>query len=241
MTGHIPGKRSPVILLALAAAFLVTASALALGHAGPARPAQGSAGQHVGWQAQAPAPEEPGQLVRRRDDEKAARDERPKRGEPARYEMRQKLVSIGDDFWIRNDKKERVFKVDGKALRLRETLVIEDAKGRELCEIQAKLLTIRDSMEIKAPGGRRLALVQKALISPLRDRLTAQITGGPDLEIKGNLLDFSYKITQNGAPVAEVSKKLISLTDAYRVEIQPGQNDALILAITVVIDMMVHD
>ena len=40
--------------------------------------------------------------------------------------MRQKLVSIGDDYWIENDQGERVFKVDGKALRARQTLIFED-------------------------------------------------------------------------------------------------------------------
>jgi hypothetical protein len=31
-----------------------------------------------------------------------------------RYQMRQKLVSFGDDFWIENDRGERVYKVNGK-------------------------------------------------------------------------------------------------------------------------------
>ena len=37
--------------------------------------------------------------------------------------------SIGDDSWIENDRGERVFKVDGKALRIRQTFVLEDAAG----------------------------------------------------------------------------------------------------------------
>ena len=42
--------------------------------------------------------------------------------EPAgtRYRMREKLLSIGDDFWIETEAGERAFKVDGKALRVRE-------------------------------------------------------------------------------------------------------------------------
>ena len=49
------------------------------------------------------------------------------------YRMRQKLVSIGDDYWIENDQGERVFKVDGKALRVRKTLIFEDSHGRPSC------------------------------------------------------------------------------------------------------------
>jgi uncharacterized protein YxjI len=43
-----------------------------------------------------------------------------------RYKMRETLVSIGADSWIEDEHGNRVFKVDGKALRVRDTLVIED-------------------------------------------------------------------------------------------------------------------
>ena len=47
-----------------------------------------------------------------------------------RYEMRQKMVAIGDDFWIENDRGQKVFKVDGKALRVRQTLKFETPTDR---------------------------------------------------------------------------------------------------------------
>ena len=65
-----------------------------------------------------------------------------------KYRMREKMLAIGDDFWIENDAGERAFKVDGKALRILETFVLEDASGAELYKIQEKKLSIRDKMEI---------------------------------------------------------------------------------------------
>ena len=61
-----------------------------------------------------------------------------------RYKIRQKMFSIGDDFWIENHEGQRVFKVDGKALRLRKTLIFEDLKGNKLCQIQERWLPIRE-------------------------------------------------------------------------------------------------
>lgn len=49
--------------------------------------------------------------------------------------MRQKMVAIGDDFWIENEHGQKVFKVDGKTLRVRQTLIFEDAHSNELCKI----------------------------------------------------------------------------------------------------------
>ena len=69
--------------------------------------------------------------------------------------MRQKLVSIGDDYWIENDHGERVFKVDGKALRIRKTLIFEDGHGSELLKIQERMLRVRDTMEIEDRTGTR--------------------------------------------------------------------------------------
>jgi uncharacterized protein YxjI len=49
-----------------------------------------------------------------------------------RYQMREKLFAIGDDFWIETGAGERAFKVNGKALRIRDTLVLENPGGEEL-------------------------------------------------------------------------------------------------------------
>jgi uncharacterized protein YxjI len=161
-------------------------------------------------------------------------------GNATRYQMRQKLVSIGDDFWIENDRGERVYKVDGKALRIRQTLIFEDAQGHELAKIQEKMVRIKDTMEIEGPNGETLATVKKALITPLRDRWVVKVGDGPDMDIQGNILDHEYTIESGRDKVAEISKKWFRIADTYGVEVAPGQNDLLILTATVAVDMMAN-
>jgi uncharacterized protein YxjI len=158
-----------------------------------------------------------------------------------RYKIRQKLISIGDDFWIENQEGRKVFKVDGKALRLRKTLIFEDMNGNKLCQIQERLLPIKETMAIDGPDGEQMALVKKALIAPLRDKWDVKVKNGPDLDVQGDILDHEYSIKQGWNKIAEVSKKWFRLTDTYGVEIDSGQNDILILAVAVAIDMMAHD
>ena len=157
-----------------------------------------------------------------------------------RYKIRQNLISIGDDFWIENAEGKRVFKIDGKVLRIRKTLLFEDLQGKKLCQIQERLLTIRDTMVIDGPDGKEMAVIKKALIAPLRDRWTVKVKDGADLDIQGNIFDHEYSIKQGRDKVAEISKKWFRLTDTYGVEIDPEQNDILILAVAVAIDMMAH-
>ena len=154
--------------------------------------------------------------------------------------MREKLVSIGDDFWIENNRGEKVYKVDGKALRIRRTMIFEDRAGRELARIQERMLRIKDSMEVEDPSGHQVAMVKKALITPLRDRWTVKVKDGPDLEAQGNILDHEYTIGEGRDKVAEVSKRWFRVRDTYGVEVEPGQDDILILAITACIDQMAH-
>ena len=169
------------------------------------------------------------------------REERRGGGDEAtRYQMRQRMISIGDDYVIENDRGERVFKLDGKALRVRKTIVFEDIDGRELCKIQERMLHVKDSMEIEDPGGRRMAMVQKAMVDPVRERWTVHVEGGPDLRVEGNIVDHEYTIERDGQRVAEVSKRWFRARDTYGVEVVPGENDILILAITAVIDTMAH-
>jgi uncharacterized protein YxjI len=175
--------------------------------------------------------------MRRREER---REERRGGAEKTHYQMREKLVSIGDDFWIENNRGEKVYKVDGKALRVRQTMIFEDRSGREMAKIQERMLRVKDSMEVEDPSGRQIAMVKKALITPLRDRWVVKIKGGPDLEVKGNILDHEYTIGEGRDKVAEVSKKWFRVRDTYGVEIEPGQDDVLILAVTACIDQMAH-
>ena len=171
-----------------------------------------------------------GLLGRRRDEGPGTRT----------YRMRQKLVAIGDDYWIEDGQGERVYKVNGKALRIRDTLILEDPDGHELYKIQEKKLHIRDTMEIEDSGGRTVAKVKKALITPLRERFEVEVENGEDMEVKGNVVDHEYKIERGGDKVAEVSKKWFRVADTYGVDIEPNVDPALILAVTVVVDTMTH-
>ena len=154
-----------------------------------------------------------------------------------KYRMREKLFAIGDDYWIENDEGERIFKVNGKALRVRDTFIIEDPSGAELFKVQEKKLHIRDTMDIER-GGETVARVKKALITPLRDRFSVDVEDGEDMEAKGNIVDHEYKIERGGKRVAEVSKRWFRIRDTYGIDVAPGQEDALILAVTVCIDQM---
>ncbi len=180
--------------------------------------------------------------MRRRGTER--REERAtfgRRGTAKRYQMREKLVAFGDDYYIHNEAGQKVFKVDGKVLRVRDTLKFKDLRGNVLCQIQERMLRIKDVMAIEDGQGNKIAEVKKALITPLRDRWTVKLRNGPDLDVQGNILDHEYEIKEGRRKVAQVSKRWFRVRDTYGVEVAPDQEDVLILAVTVALDQMAHN
>ena len=136
--------------------------------------------------------------------------------------------------------RERAFLVDGKALRLRETFELKDRSGAVVATVRKKLLAFRDSMDIERDGA-VIAIVKKALVSPLHHRSVIELSGGGELEAVGNILDKEFEIRSNGSVLAQVSRSWFRVRDTYGVDVAPGQDDALMLAIAVCLDRIHHD
>ena len=154
--------------------------------------------------------------------------------------MRQKLVSFGDDYWIENALDQRVFFVDCKAFRLREHLGFQDMQGNELAFIRQKLLAWGPTYEIHSQGQLQ-AIIKKAVFTLFHCSFSVDVPGPGDLDARGDFTDHEYQFERAGDTVATVSKRWFSWTDSYGVEIAEGEDDILILASTVVIDMACHE
>lgn len=157
-----------------------------------------------------------------------------------RYVMKQKLLSWGDDFTIKTEDGRDAFFVDGRAFSIGEKLSFQDMHGHELAFIRQKLLAIGPTFEIYRSGA-LFAVVKKKLLSLFHHRFTVDVPGPNDLEARGNFFDIEYTFKRDGAHVATVSKRFFALRDTYGVDIVPGEDDVLLLASAVVIDLVCHD
>src|SRR5215831_15591787 len=156
-----------------------------------------------------------------------------------RYLMKQKLFCWGDDFRIQNEGGEDVFFVDGRAFSIGDKLSFQDMAGNELAFIRQKLLSWGPTYEIQRDG-QLAAVVKKELFTFFRCRFMIDVPGPDDLEAEGNFLDMEYTFSRGGTSVAGVSKRWFAFTDTYGVDIGDDEDPVLILASTVVIDMVCH-
>jgi uncharacterized protein YxjI len=158
-----------------------------------------------------------------------------------RYLVQERIFSFKADFWIEDESGNRVFFVDGKALSLRETFELKDAHGNLLIVIRKKFFSLRETMEIEDGSG-VVATVRPAFFSPIRHRYNIDLADGSRLEAVGNFVDKDWELTDGaGQVIGRISRQWFRIRDTYGVEVEPGANDALVIAIAVCIDRIYED
>jgi uncharacterized protein YxjI len=152
------------------------------------------------------------------------------------YVIRERFFSIGDDFDVLDEHGTKLLHVDGKVFSLRNKVVIEDPSGQEVASVHRHLIGLRPTYEITI-GGEKAAEVRKKLFTPFRDKVTIDVPGPDDLEMKGNLLDHEYVVEQAGVEVAAVSKRWLTIRDTYAVQIAAGVEPLLIIGAVLALDI----
>ena len=154
--------------------------------------------------------------------------------------MKQKWLSWGKDYYVRDEEGNDVFFIDGRVFSIGQKLSFEDMSGNELAFISQKLLSWGPCYRVYV-GGELYATVRKKLFTLFRCKFNVDVPGPDDLLAEGSFLDHEYTFSRHGDVVASVSKRWFSWTDTYGIDIADGEDDVLILASAVVIDLVCHE
>ena len=152
------------------------------------------------------------------------------------YLIRERFFRLGEDSDITDEQGRPVFHVDGKVLSLRNRLIIRDPEGREVAQVQRKLAALRPTYKVTI-GGEEAAEIRKRMFTPFGDRFTIDVPGPDDLEMAGDLFDHEFTIRRGDQVVATVSKRWFSMRDTYAVDVAADQDDLLILASVLALDL----
>ncbi|MEU6288500.1 LURP-one-related/scramblase family protein [Streptomyces sp. NPDC015140] len=150
-----------------------------------------------------------------------------------RFLVYDRLLGIGDDYWIEDDSGNKVYLVDGKAMRLRDTWELKDAQGRVLIDIHQKMFALRDTMVIER-AGEPLARIKRKRLSLLRNHYRVALADGTELDVSGKILDREFAVEYDGELLAVVSRRWLTLRDTYGVDVVRDDADpALLIALAV--------
>jgi uncharacterized protein YxjI len=184
--------------------------------------------------------------------------------------VRQRMFSIGDDFWITDERGDRAFLVEGsagldpaappkagldpaappkagldpaappKALSIHQTLEIKDGSGAVAASVHKKPMALRDSMEIERDG-QVIATVRREMFAPLHHKSSIDLADGRTLEAVGNLTGREFDIRDGGHTLARVSRAWFTMRDTYGVDVVDGEDAAMLLAVAVCLDRIHHE
>ncbi|GAA3220213.1 LURP-one-related/scramblase family protein [Actinocorallia longicatena] len=152
-----------------------------------------------------------------------------------RYQVKDRIIAIGDDSWIEDEQGRNAFLLDGKALRLRQTYELRESDGRTLFVIKKKVVAVRETMIVERDGD-TVASVHKKILHLIHDRFAIELHDGTEWTAKGDFLDKEYEIEGERGRIASISRKWLRLRDTYTVDIPDDLDHSLVLAVSVAID-----
>ncbi len=158
-------------------------------------------------------------------------------GQSLIYVLNQKLISLTGDLWIEDGQGNHAFEVDGKLLSLRGTHVLKDLSGQALYEISKPLAPhVHKTIDISS-GGHTAATVQEAILHLGGDKFKITLADGQELTVHGNWMNREFQVKdQAGRVVIDASRAWFSIHDAYGIQIAPGFEVPLGLAIVVALE-----
>ncbi|NYV74407.1 LURP-one-related/scramblase family protein [Streptomyces sp. UH6] len=151
-----------------------------------------------------------------------------------RLVVRERLVAVGDDYWIEDENGNKVYLVDGKAMRLRETFELKHGRTEEvLLVIRKKVVALRATMAIERDG-EPLATVRRKSLSLLRNHYKVTMADGTELDVSGKIADREFAVEHRGELLAVISRRWLTLRDTYGIDVVRDDADpALLAAVTI--------
>ncbi|MFS8200269.1 LURP-one-related/scramblase family protein [Streptomyces sp. CWNU-52B] len=150
-----------------------------------------------------------------------------------KFLVRDRLLGIGDDYWIEDEHGRKAFLVDGKAMRLRDTFELKDPQGRVLIDIHKKMLALRDTMVVERDG-EPLATIRRKRLSLLRNHYRVALADDTELDVSGKILDREFVVEYDGELLAHISRRWLRVRETYGVEIVRDDADpTLLIAVAV--------
>ncbi|MFC4590832.1 LURP-one-related/scramblase family protein [Sphaerisporangium corydalis] len=156
-----------------------------------------------------------------------------------KFQMRERMFSIGDDYWIEDESGHRAFLVDGKALRIRQTFELKGPEGEVLAVIKKKMISIRDTMIVERDGD-TVAKVHKKLFSPLRHKMVVELADGQEWTATGDIIEKNYTIEGDQGVIAETSRKWFRIRETYGIEVT-HPDVPLVLAVAVAVEELADE
>ena len=155
------------------------------------------------------------------------------------YIIDQKILAIRDTFGIKDTSGNLLAYVKQQLVSFGPKFWYEATDGTRLGEIHGKVIAIRPTFEIYNSQNQLQAVIKKKILQLIGSQWWMENASGQEIaKVHGNILEHDYKVqSPDGAQIAQIHKKWVSVRDSYCVEIQNQSFDPyLVLSYAISMD-----
>ncbi len=156
------------------------------------------------------------------------------------YTVRQKILSLKDNYVIRDESGSPRFRAIGSFFTIADKLQLIDISTGKVVIIRQKLFKFFAEYYFIIDG--KIEAVLKEKFKTLGAKFKITTSKGDEFVTKGGIFDYNFSIRSGANEVCRISKTVFTLADSYTVDIHaPNQDHVLIMAICIVLDQVVHN
>jgi len=146
----------------------------------------------------------------------------------------------GRDFAVLGpDTDQQYFFIDGH-LGTRPKAEVKDADDQEVYKVRGSLLGIPKHITISDAAGTEVASLKAKMFSPIKTRMTLEMASGHPWALEGEIFEKNYSISTEGREIVHINQKWVSVRDTYTLDVAPGVDPGLALAVLWAVDRWVE-
>lgn len=139
--------------------------------------------------------------------------------------------SFRDRFTIKDENQVDVFYAEGELLSIGKKITLKTRDGADLLLVKEKIFRLLSQYEFYV-GDHLIGEIKREL-SLFKPRYT-MVT--PAWMIQGDIWSYNYEIKEGNQLIAVINKKILSLMDAYEINVYREESVELVLGIVIAID-----
>ena len=150
--------------------------------------------------------------------------------------MKKKILSMREHYDFEDLSGTKLGEADGNLLQLPVKFTVIDTHGTSLMRVEGKVVSIRHEFTFKSEASDVIWTIKKKIAKFAGEEFWVERNGVEFMRIYGNFTEHDYRMDVNGAPVASVHKKWVSLRDQLGISITGEVDHHVVIGAVIVIE-----
>jgi uncharacterized protein YxjI len=152
------------------------------------------------------------------------------------FVMKKKILSLREHYDFEDQTGTKIGGADGNLFQLPAKFTVFDTHGLEAMHLEGKVLSLRKQFTFYGASGEELGTIKKKIVKFIGEEFWVEKNGVEFMRIYGNFTEHDYQMTVNGAQVASIHKKWVTLRDTLGVSITGNVDHRVIIGAVIVIE-----